>query len=118
MMTRVSAEFETPDMAEIALRRVKETISGIYSTNIIYNKASEKAAKLRNGNIYTIIPTAVTTHTYFTAVMQSPSSEDVISEPYRNRKAVVYAICESESVNNVRAIFNAMGGLKITVPEK
>ena len=117
-MTRISAEFETPDMAEIALKRVKDTVPGVHSTNVIYNKASEQAVKLRHGSIYTIIPTAVTTHTYFTAVMESPASKDVIEEPKRNRKAVIYVICEKESVENIRAILNSMGGLNISVPKK
>ncbi len=118
MLTRIKAEFETPELAEIALKRVKESTQGIYSTNIIYNKISDKALRLRGGSIYTVIPTAVTTHTYFTAVMESPASEDVIEEPLRSRKAVVYAICEEESAGNVRSLFSAMGGMKINVLKK
>lgn len=118
MITRISAEFETPDLAELALKRIKESVNGVYSTNIIYNKTSDKALKLKNGSIYTVIPTAVTTHTYFTAVMESPASENVISEPLRSRKAIVYVICEDDSINNIRAVLNAMGGLNISVPQK
>ncbi|MBQ8296182.1 MAG: hypothetical protein IJX77_00185 [Ruminococcus sp.] len=117
-MTRISAEFETPDLAEIALKRIRDTVQGVYSTNIMYNKTSERAVRLRSGSIYTIIPTAVTTHTYLTAVMESPASEDVIKEPYRSRKTYLYVICEPESVQNVKAILSAMGGLRITSPEK
>lgn len=118
MITRVSAEFETPDMAEIALKKIKETVPGIHSTNMIYNKTSDLALKLRNGNIYTIIPTAVTTHTYLTAVMESPASEDVIQEPLRSRKTIIYVICESEGVNHIRSLLSAMGALKITAHSK
>lgn len=117
-MTRISAEFETPDMAEIALKRIKDTVPGVYSTNMIYNKTSDKAMKLRNGSLYTIIPTAVTTHNYLTAVIESPASEDVINEPLRSRKTSIYVICEPESVNNISSLLNAMGGLKIHVPGK
>jgi hypothetical protein len=113
MITRISAEFETPDLAELVLKRIKESVDGVYSTNIIYNKISDRAVKLRNGTIYTIIPTAVTTHNYFTAVMESPASEDVISEPYRNRKAVIYIMCRNESSANICSMLNAMGGMKI-----
>lgn len=116
-MTRISAEFETPDMAEIALKKIKDTVPGIYSTNMIYNKISDRAMELRNGSVYTIIPTAVTTHTYLTAVIESPASEDVIVEPLRSRKTIIYVICEPESVNNVSSILNALGGLKINIPK-
>ncbi len=117
MITRISAEFETPDLAELAIRRIKESVDGVHSANIIYNKISEKALKLRNGTLYTVIPTAVTSRNYLTAVLESPASEDVIAEPLRNRKTTAYIICESDSLNNAKAIFSAMGGLRITVPK-
>ena len=87
-MYRISAEFEAPELAELAIKRLKESIDGIQSAHIIYSKTSEKAMKLRNGSIYTIIPTAVTTHTYFTAVIEQPASDDVIEEPYCSRKSI------------------------------
>lgn len=117
MITRVSAEFEAPEIAENAIRRIKESQSGIHSANIIYNKTSDKAEMLRSGTIYTFIPTAVTTHNYFTSVIESPASEDVIPEPLRSRRTTAYIICESEAITNVRAIMNAMGGIQIKVSE-
>lgn len=118
MMTRISAEFETPDLAELALKRIRETVPNVFSTNIMYNKMSEKAVKLRGGNIYTIIPTAVTTHNYMTFNMVSPASEDVIPENLRNRRTIAYVICENTSLPNVKSVFNSMGGLKIYTPTK
>lgn len=118
MMTRISAEFETPDLAELALKRIKDTVPNVFSTNIMYNKMSDKAMRLCGGNVYTIIPTAVTTHNYMTVNMVSPASEDVIPEPIRSRKTIAYVICDSTSVNNVKSIFNSMGGLKIYSPDK
>lgn len=117
-MTRISAEFETPDLAELALKRIKDTVPNVFSTNIIYNKMSDKSVRLRGGNIYTIIPTAVTTQNYLTVNMVSPASEDVIPEPMRSRKTIAYVICDSSSVNNVKSVFNSMGGLKIYSPDK
>jgi hypothetical protein len=113
MMTRIYAEFEAPELAELALKRVRDSVPGIFSTNMMYNKAADRALKLRGGNIYTIIPTAVTTHNYLTAVMESPASEDVIEEPYRSRKTKIYVICDPDSIQNVKSILSAMGGLEI-----
>ncbi len=113
MISRVSAEFEAPELAEVSLHKIKDGIKGIYRTGIIFNKRSEEAMKLRHGTLYTIIPTAVTSFNYITAVIESPSSEDTVPEPLRRRTTKAYVICEAESVNNVKAIFNAMGGLKI-----
>lgn len=113
MIARVSAEFEAPELAEASLHRIKEGVNGIHRTGIIYNKRSEKAMKLKSGTIYTIIPTAVTTFNYITAVMESPASEDVIPEPSRRRTTKAYVICDSDSIDNVRSVLNAMGGLNV-----
>ncbi len=116
-MIKISAEFESPELAELAIKRVKESVKGFHTSSITYNKISDKAMKLRNGNIYTIIPTAVTSQIYLTAVMESPASEDVIEEPYRSRKTNASLYCDDESVDNVRAVLNAMGAMKITASE-
>lgn len=115
MISRVSAEFEAPELAEASLHRVKESVSGIFRTGVIYNKRSDKAVKLRNGTIYTIIPTAVTTFNYITAVMESPASEDVMPEPSRRRTTKAYVICDADSADNVKSLLNAMGGLRVCV---
>ncbi|MBR3761046.1 MAG: hypothetical protein IKK47_08695 [Ruminococcus sp.] len=113
MISRVSAEFEAPELAEASLHRIKESISGIHRTGIIYNKRSEESMKLRNGTLYTIIPTAVTTFNYLTAVIESPASEDVVPELFRSRTTIAYVICESDNISDVKSVFNAMGGLNI-----
>lgn len=113
MIIRISAEFENPDLAELALKRVKESLPEIHSASIFYNKTSDYAEKLRKGNIYTVIPTAVTAQVYLTAVMESPASEDIIEEPLRSRKTRAFVICDSSQKNNVKALLSAMGALKI-----
>lgn len=118
MIMRISAEFDSPELAELAIKRVKESNgNGVHSANIIYNKNSDKAEKLRNGTIYTVIPTAVTSHSYFTAVIESPASEDVIPEPIRSRRTRAYIICDRECSANVSAVLNSMGGLSIKSSE-
>ena len=114
MIVRVSAEFETPEIAELAIKKARETAGNIYSSGLMYNRRSDEAVKLRGGCIYTIIPTAVTTHNYITAVMESPASEDIIPEPSRRRNTRIYVICEKESAAVIRRIFSSMGGLSVT----
>ncbi len=113
MISRVSAEFETSELAELALKRARENPGGIYSSGVVYDRRSDKAVRLRNGTIYTVIPTAVTAHNYITAVMESPAAESVIPEPSRRRRAQVYVICDQEASAGIRAVFNSLGGLNI-----
>lgn len=113
MVSRISAEFETSEIAELALKRARENVGEIYSSGIVYDKMSDKAMKLRNGTIYTVIPTAVTAHNYVTAVIESDADESVFPEPLRRRRAQIYVICSSESVKGIRSVFNSLGGLNI-----
>ena len=113
MISRVSAEFESPELAELALNKVRERVSEIYSSGLMYNRISDRALSLRNGSIYTVIPTAVTTHNYITAVIESPSTEDVIPEPSRRRNTKLYVICSSDKASEVSGIFTALGGLGV-----
>lgn len=113
MFSRITAEFNDPDTAEIALRRVKESVRGIVRTGMSYNKISDKAERMKGGSIYTILPTGLTMQNYMTAVMESPASVDTIPEPYRRRNTKVYIICASESCGSVTSILGSMGGLGI-----
>lgn len=114
MISRVTAEFESPELAEMALKRIKESIDYVYSANIMYNKISDKAERLKHGTNYTVIPTFNSNHTNFlTAVLESPASENAIPEPARNRKTSACIICGSAAIDNVTSLLNAMGGLNI-----
>ena len=93
MISRVSAEFETSELAELALKRARENPGGIYSSGVVYDRRSDKAVRLRNGTIYTVIPTAVTAHNYITAVMESPAAVSFLSlHADAVRRSTSYAI--------------------------
>ena len=113
MMSRISAEFESPETAEAVLMRIRNSVSGVLRTGVIYNRRSDRAEKLRNGSIYTIIPTAVTTHNYFTASTVSPASVDVVPEPDRDRTARGFVICDTASAGKVCSLLSSLGGIKI-----
>ena len=46
MISRVTAEFETPELAEYALKRVRESVDYVYSAKMMYNRIAEHSAKL------------------------------------------------------------------------
>lgn len=105
MISSISAEFETQDLAEIALKKVRERYSGIYSATI-KNRPNRPA---RNG----FLPDAVSSHGFMAAVLGSPVDESDIPEPFRSRAANIYIVCERSCTNDIAAILSAMGGLKI-----
>ena len=55
MISRVTAEFETPELAEYALRRVRESVDYVYSAKMMYNRISERSARLGRSSTFTVI---------------------------------------------------------------
>lgn len=114
MISRVTAEFETPGLAELAMKKVKESVDYVYSAKMIYNRISDRALKLSRGTSFSIIPTYCNTHTNFlTDVIESPASRDIITESYRDTKTSACIICGSAAVDNVISVLNTMGALNI-----
>lgn len=113
MLTRVSADFENTDMAELAARRLKESISGVLRTGYLFDRRAERLGNYVNKKHYTLLPMALTTFNYFTAVIESQVSENSVKEPYLRRNTTLYVICEEENEANVRSVLNALGGINV-----
>ncbi len=119
MVTRVTAEFETPEIAEMALKKVRENVSGVYSTNFVYNRDSDKAEHLRGKDICTILPTALyPTSNFLTMIMESPASKDVIPEPSHSRKTNVFIVCDGNGTDKISSILTSSGGSNIYIPNR
>lgn len=113
MVTRVTAEFESPEAAESALKKVRDNVRGVYSTNFVYNRISDKAQQLPGATMYTMLPAAVTSQNYLTAVLESPASVDQIPEPFRSRKTTVFIVCDGSGYHEINSILTDMGGSNI-----
>ncbi|MDE6666103.1 MAG: hypothetical protein K2K14_07985, partial [Ruminococcus sp.] len=87
----------------------------IRSANMVYNKTSDEAVRLRNGTMWTLLPTAVTSYNYYTASIEHPTTEEMIPEHERRRNTTVYIMCDEENIDNVKSILNALGGLNIKI---
>lgn len=117
MVTRITAEFESPESAELALKRIRENnIRGVYSTSYVYNRKSDKAERIRGKDIYTIMPTAVVSQNYLTAVMDSPASVDSIPEPERSRKTTVFIVCDGSGTGEISSVLSNAGAVNIDSP--
>jgi len=117
MLVRVSGEFETADIAEIVSGRIKSGVKGIKRTGIVYNREATALDGIEHKTRYTLLPTAVTTQNYFTAVIESDISKSMIEEPKLRSNAYLYIICDAESANNVRSLMLSFGGMKVKVSD-
>jgi hypothetical protein len=107
MISRVIAEFEAPEMAETALRRIKESVEYVYSGNIMYPRSVVRKHFLSRGTNYAVVPNSFTSSV--------ADSETELSRPSsgRQKNTTACVICGSGAVENVMAVLNAMGGLNI-----
>ena len=115
MLTRVSAEFENIDMAELAAKRLKESVGGVLRTGCLYDRRAERSKINDNKSRYKLLPMALTTFNYYTAVVEYRVSEGGVREAFQNQKTQLYVVCEEESATNVKSLLNALGGLNIRI---
>ena len=113
MVTRITCEFEAPEYAEMALRQIRETVSGVYSAKYFYRKSSDIAQELSGATRYTLLPTGLTRQNYLTAVMESPSCRDTIPEPARSRKTDVFIVCDGSGSDRISSVLTSMGAENI-----
>ena len=114
MLSRVIGEFESQELAELAIMRIRESVDSIYSASAIQNRISANSKSLTHGTSYTVLPVAFSTRTNFmSAVMESPVYADDVPEPYRRTNTTACIVCGSGSVGDVIAVMNALGGLNI-----
>ena len=110
MISRVTAEFETAEMAEYAMNRVRETVQYVYSAKMI----QDKAQSISRNNAFSIVPTYYNTHSnVLTSIMDTPVSYESVHMQTPKRKAYSCIICGSAAVDNVIALLNALGGTNI-----
>lgn len=105
MISSISAEFETPDHAETALRKIKEHSRGIYSATI--RNSPSKPVRHR------INPAAVNSHGFMTFTTGNYIDDASIPEPLLRCTANIYIVCERSCTEDIAAVLSALGGLKI-----
>lgn len=110
MISRVTAEFESPEMAEYAMKRVRESIQYVYSAKMI----EEKKQAISRKTAFSVIPAYYNSHTnMLTSVLDSPVSDEAFHDHIIKRKAYSCIICGSAAVDNVIALLNSLGGTNI-----
>lgn len=107
MISRVIAEFESPELAEMAVRRVKESVEYVYSGSIMYPQSVVKNHFLSRGANHAVIPNS------FSNSVSVSDTEQTYAHSARRKNTTACVICGSGAVENVISTMNAMGGLNI-----
>ena len=114
MISRVTADFESPERAHVVLKRVRESVEYVYSAKMMYHRISENTIRTSRSSAFSLIQAYYNSHSnYLTDVISSPVSEDISVSRRRNRTTTACIICGSAAVDNVISVLNAMGGTNI-----
>ena len=114
MISRVTADFENPELAELAMAKVRESVQFVYSAKMMYNRISDGPVKKSRGSAFSLIPAYYSTHSnQLTDVIGEPASNELI--PHTHKRAVTTAciVCGSAAVDDIISVLNAMGGTNI-----
>ena len=119
MFSKITGEFETVEFAEFAAKHIREAISSPVKISIVQNRKSYRG--LRNnehhgathGNVFYLLPTAVTSYNYITASVTRPVNHSLISEPLLNRTATIIVQAKDSNTEAVTGILGSYGGYNI-----
>lgn len=114
MISRVTADFESPEIAHLAIKSVRESVDYVYSAKMMYHRIDDKSVLTRRTSDFSLIPIYYNSHcNSLTDVIGSPFSNVIAASRQKNRKITVCIVCGSAAVDNVISFFNAMGGSNI-----
>ena len=115
MITKINAEFDTVETAELAVRMIKQKTGGIINIRIESN-----ADFTEHKDNYTPYPIPLNTQSGFLNFIPPFYNASIVSEVNSNsnriehsRAAFIEIICEKEAEKVVTQIFTSLGGLKI-----
>ncbi|MGN1480559.1 hypothetical protein [Porcipelethomonas sp.] len=124
MFSRITGEFDLIEFAEYAARRIRETVDGEKKITIYKNKNKYKNMVRKNnepilthGEIFYLLPTAITSYNYITAVISRPVNTSRIEEPLLTRSVKIKVISASENNHMISQILLSFGGYGIHVNE-
>ncbi|MBQ3566095.1 MAG: hypothetical protein IJA12_02835 [Oscillospiraceae bacterium] len=120
MFSKISCEFDSVEFAEYAAKHLRSRSQSPVRISIFHNNRKYKSV-LRNsehnnathGNVFYLLPTAVTSYNYITARVTRPVNDSLISEPLLNRTVTMIVQTDSDAADNVSGILNSYGGYNV-----
>lgn len=110
MLSKISAEFENLESAEMTARRIRENVDGIKKITLAgtYRKLEANTKE----EVYRIIPVAITSSNYVTVntLFESSYGNYHISG---NTKTRLDVTCDRNSLKKSESIIIGMGGLSV-----
>lgn len=120
MYSKITGEFEEIEFAEYAAKNIRETIVSPKKIKIVQNKSKLKPffrnSQYRNaahGDIFYLLPTAVTSYNYITGQVSRPIDQSVVDEPLLDHSVTLIVQTEKEYADKIAGIISSFGGVNI-----
>ena len=114
MISRVTADFANAELAEFAMKRVRDSVGYVYSAKMMYNRSPDAILNKSGNSAFPLITTYYNSHNnYLTDVICSPASSELITREPKKYLTSTCIVCGSAAVDNVISVLNAMGGTNI-----
>lgn len=110
MRHKIEAEFDTFDAAEAAAFSIKRKLKG---TDIVFVRPKQpESIRLSRpaGKRFTLLPTAVTSMNYITALVETDYNYEDLSEVQKRQTSSIRLICDEHSAHAAEKIIIQRGG--------
>ena len=110
MKRRIKAEFDTFDLAEAAAMTARKTFHGT-KIQLIRPEHPESIRLSRSlKRRFTLLPTAVTSMNYVTAVVETDYNYEDMNEVQKRQTSTMQIICDDEYTDAAEAVILQRGG--------
>lgn len=112
MISRVTADFYSEELAHLAMQRLRESVDYVYSAKVLCGRISGRSS-LHN-SVFLQTPSFFSSYTApFSDTVNGTVSAETSLHSLPKQKATACIVCGSAAVDNVISVLNAMGGSNI-----
>ena len=110
-LSRVYAEYDSVEMAELAAGRIRRNVRGIRRMTIY--RLSRNRQPVGGRIRFTMLPANLRMTNYATDVMYSEISTRAIPEPYFRQETELMILCEERAVKRIVSLLHATGAMRV-----
>ena len=110
MKQTIKAEFDTLDSAERAAVAISRNIPSAKGIHVYPVNPESVQITIPHEKRYTLLPTAISSMNYITALMETDYNFEDISEEKKRQTSYAEFSCDSKNVRNAEQIILQMGG--------
>ncbi len=120
MYTKITGEFDSIEFAEFAAKHIKDSVNSSVKISIIHNRQklrgvlpNHEHGKATHGNVFYLLPAAISSYNYITGRESRAVNKDLISEPLLNRAVTIAVQAEKNNADMIAGMLASYGGYNV-----